>query len=69
MEFNLNRIDNAEKAFIESLKYVPNNREGLKYLSEVYIKKRDKESYKEVYKLLKQLYPEDPYVQQMAPEI
>lgn len=69
LEFNLNRIDNAEKAFIESLKYVPNNREGLKYLSEVYIKKRDKESYKEVYKLLKQLYPEDPYVQQMAPEI
>ncbi len=69
LEFNMNRLDNAEKAFIESLKYVPNNNEGLKYLSEVYIKKKDKESYKEVYNLLKNLYPADDYVKEMKSEI
>ena len=69
LELNMNKLDNAEKVFIESLKYVPNNGEALKYLAEIYKKKKDKESYKEVYKLLKQLYPEDPYVQLMEPEI
>lgn len=69
LEFNMNKLDNAEKAFIESLKYVPNNNEALKYLSEIYKKKKNKESYKEVYNLLKQYYPNDSYVQQMASEI
>ena len=69
LEFNINRLDNAEKAYIESLKYVPNNIEGLKNLSAVYVKKKDKENYKQVYDLLKQLYPNDSYVQQMSPEI
>ena len=69
LEFMINRLDNAEKMFIESLKYVPNNVEGLKNLSAVYVKKKDKENYKKVYNLLKQLYPNDSYVQQMSPEI
>ena len=69
LESNMNKLDNAEKAFIESLKYVPNNNEALKYLSEIYKKKKNKESYKEVYNLLKQYYPNDSYVQQMASEI
>lgn len=69
LELVLNKLDNAEKIFIESLKYIPNNSEGLKKLSEIYKKKKDQESYKEVYNLLKQYYPNDSYVQQMASEI
>ena len=69
LEFNMNNLDNSEKSFIESLKYVPNNIEGLKNLSAVYIKKKDKENYKAVYNLLKQLYPEDEYVKQMKENI
>ena len=44
LEFMLNNLDNAEKSFIESLKYVPNNIEALKNLSAVYTKKQDIES-------------------------
>lgn len=69
LELSLNNLDNAEKSYIESLKYVPNNSDGLKNLSVVYNKKQDKESYKEVYNLLKQLYPEDEYVKQMKENI
>ncbi|MBR3654373.1 MAG: O-antigen ligase family protein [Elusimicrobia bacterium] len=69
LEFNMNNLDNAEKSYIESLKYVPNNIEGLKNLSVVYIKTNNKEGYKEVYNLLKQIYPEDEYVKQMSSEI
>ena len=69
LEFKINNLDNAEKVFIESLKYVSNNLEGLKGLSAVYIKKKDKDNYKKVYNLLKQLYPEDSYVKQMRSEI
>ena len=69
LEFNMNKLDNAEKAFIESLKYVPNNAESLKYLAEIYIKKKDKERYKKVYILLKSLYPEDYYVKEMKSDI
>ena len=69
LEFMLNNLDNAEKSFIESLKYVPNNIEALKNLSAVYTKKQDIESYKDVYNLLKRLYPEDEYVKQMQPGI
>ena len=69
LELTMNKLDNAEKVYIESLKYVPNNIEGLKHLALVYIKKKDKERYKEVYNLLKQIYPEDSYVKQMKPEI
>ena len=69
LEFGLNRYDNAEKVYIESLKYVPNNIDGLKNLSITYIKKNDKEKYKEIYNILKQLYPEDEYVKQMKENI
>ncbi len=69
LEFSMNNLDNAEKSYIESLKYVPNNIEGLKNLAVVYKKKQDKESYKEVYNLLKQRYPEDDNVKQMSSEI
>lgn len=69
LEYMLNNLDNAEKSFIESLKYVPNNIEALKNLATIYIKKKDKENYKEVYSLLKQLYPEDEYVKQMKENI
>ena len=69
LEFSMKSLDNAEKSYIESLKYVPNNIDGLKNLSIVYDKKQDKESYKEVYNLLKQLYPEDKYVKQMKENI
>ena len=69
LEFMMNKFDNAEQMFIESLKYVANNIEGLKGLSSVYIKKKDKEKYKKVYNLLKQLYPEDSYVQQIKADI
>jgi tetratricopeptide (TPR) repeat protein len=69
LEFMMNKLDNAEQVFIESLKYVPNNAEGLKNLSAVYIKKNDKENYKKVYDILKQLYPQDEYVKQMKSEI
>ncbi len=69
LEFSLNNLENAEKSYIESLKYVPNNIEALKNLSTIYIKKKDKENYKEVYNLLKQLYPEDEFVKQMKESI
>ena len=69
LELTLNKLDNAEKVYIESLKYVPNNFEALKNLSTVYIKKKDNESYKEVYSLLKKFYPEDDNVKQMKSEI
>jgi tetratricopeptide (TPR) repeat protein len=69
LEFTMNKLDNAEKVFIESLKYVPNNIEGLKNLSAVYIKKKDNDNYKKVYNLLKQLYPKDKYVENIKSEI
>ena len=69
LEFMMNNLDNSENAFIESLKYAPNNAEGLKNLAAIYIKKKDKESYGKVYNLLKQLYPEDEYVQQLKENI
>ena len=69
LELTMNNFDNAEKAYIESLKYVPNNFKALKTLSAIYAKKKDKENYKEVYNLLKQLYPEDEYVKQMKENI
>ncbi len=69
LEFNLNNLDNAEKSYMESLKYIPNNAEGLKNLAVVFIKKQNKEGYKEVYNLLKQCYPEDEYVKQMKENI
>ena len=69
LEFNLNNLDNAEKSYIESLKYVPNNAEGLKNLAVVFRKKQDKEGYREVYDLLKQCYPEDDFVKQMSSDI
>lgn len=69
LEFMMNKFDNAEQMFTESLKYVPNNVEGLKSLSAVYIKKKDKEKYQKIYNTLKQLYPQDPYVKQMKQAI
>ncbi len=66
LEFMLNKMDNAEQAFMESLKYIPDNAEGLKSLSAVYIKKKDKEKYKQVVEILKRLYPEDPYVKEIS---
>lgn len=69
LEFMMNNIDNAEKIFIESLKYVPNNMEGLKNLSAVYMKKNDKEKYKEIVRILKQLYPQDEYVKTLKENI
>jgi len=69
LEFMMNKNDNAEKSFIESLKYVPNNAEGLKNLTAVYIKKNDKEKYKEVVRILKQLYPQDDYVKTLKDKI
>ena len=69
LEVLTNKLDNAEKVYIESFKYVPNNLEGLKNLALVYIKKKDKEKYKEVYNLLKQHYPDNSHVKQMKPEI
>jgi putative inorganic carbon (HCO3(-)) transporter len=69
LEFMLNRMDNSEQAFIESLKYIPNNAEGLKSLSAVYIKKKDKEKYEQIVEKLKQLYPEDPYVKELSPTL
>ncbi|MCR4663263.1 MAG: O-antigen ligase family protein, partial [Endomicrobiaceae bacterium] len=69
LELTTNKLDNAEKVFIESLKYHPNNIEALANLSVIYTKKQDKECYREVYNLLKKLYPEDDYVKKMKPEI
>ena len=69
LELMMNKLDNAEKVFIESLKYVPNNADGLINLSVVYKKKQDNDNYKKVYELLKKFHPQVPYVKQMKPEI
>ena len=69
LEFMMNKIDNAEQMFIEALKYVPNNLDGLKSLSTVYIKKQDNAKYKEIVKILKQLYPQDEYVKTLKENI
>lgn len=69
LEFNMNQIDNTEQILIESLKYVPNNIEALKNLATIYTRKEEKEKYKEVYNLLKQLYPDDDFVKELKPEI
>lgn len=69
LEFMMNKFDNAEKAFMESLKYIPNNANGLKNLSAVYMKTKNKERYKEVVKVLKQLYPQDEYVKALKDRI
>ena len=69
LEFMMNKIDNAEQMFIEALKYAPNNLDGLKSLSTVYIKKQDNAKYKEIVKILKQLYPQDEYVKTLKENI
>ena len=69
LELAMNKIDNAELIFIESLKYVPNNIDGLKNLATVYMKKQDKKKYNEIVKKLKILYPQDEYVKNLKENI
>jgi thioredoxin-like negative regulator of GroEL len=69
LELALNKINDAELMFIESLKYVPNNIDGLKNLATVYMKKQDKNKYNEIVKKLKVLYPQDEYVKKLKENI
>ncbi len=69
LELAMNKIDNAGLIFIESLKYVPNNIDGLKNLATVYMKKQDKKKYNEIVKKLKILYPQDEYVKNLKENI
>lgn len=66
LDYVMNNIDLSEQDFLKSLELQPDNAEALKNLSAIYLKKNNKQKYNETVKLLKKLYPEDPYVKQIS---
>ncbi|MDD3053959.1 MAG: O-antigen ligase family protein [Endomicrobiia bacterium] len=66
LDYVMNKVDLSEQDFIKSLELQPNNPEALKNLTAIYKKKNDRVKYNEIVKILKQLYPTDPYVEQIS---
>ena len=66
LEYMLNNINAAQNYYIRALNLQNNHPEALKNLSVIYARKNENENYNKVLKILKQLYPKDPYVLNMA---
>lgn len=62
LEYILNNIDLAQNYYIKALNLQNNHLEALKNLTVIYAKKNEIENYNNVVKILKQLYPKDPYI-------
>ena len=62
----VNNIDLAENYYIKALSLQNNHPEALRNLSVIYERKNENENYNKVVKVLKQFYPNDSYVSQMA---
>ena len=66
LEYMVNNIDLAENYYIKALSLQNNHPEALRNLSVIYERKNENENYNKVVKVLKQFYPNDSYVSQMA---